>query len=335
MSDHKMIWEKWCDRYFLQLLDKSLNHIPNHPKQFDEMNEAEVHAWLQKINFEEARENAPAKFRVKIPPVEEFCKNMQSLNKTDIFNLPLSLEDNLTLTGTASILEDFANEFGIPCDKPNGYIEFDSEKKEFDLKAARDRYLFMKSVQMHHTEMLEFEKEITSAEKEIVQTDMQSPDLDAESDDSDIDGSIDEGTTTLSARDNSDSKFNALLKKLIEQAQDTVNSCDDSSLDKMVQGLSRGNKKVNDAQCKDRYERTIFHAAVEEKQYTLVNILLAAGINPNAKEGCGATPMSIAVINSDLDMCKILQMNFGASQGELFGSFPTQWGNEKWLLQWS
>ncbi len=113
------------------------------------------------------------------------------------------------------------------------------------------------------------------------------------------------------------------MKKLIEQAQDTVNSCDDSSLDKMAQELLRGNKKVNDAQCKDRYEQTIFHAAVEEKQYTLVNILLAAGINPNAKEGCGATLMLIAVMNSDLEMCKILQMNFGASQSELFGSFPT------------
>ncbi len=73
MSDHKMIWEKWCDCYFLQLLDKSLNRISNHRKQFDEMNEAEVHAWLQKINFN----FAPAKFRVKIPPVEKFCKNMQ------------------------------------------------------------------------------------------------------------------------------------------------------------------------------------------------------------------------------------------------------------------
>lgn len=98
----------------------------------------------------------------------------------------------------------------------------------------------------------------------------------------------------------------------MRQAQDTVTSTDENSLDKMVRELSR-NKKIND--CRDRFGRTIFHAAVEEKQYTLVNILLACGINPNAKEGCGATPMSIVVLNSDLEMCKILAMNFAEYRG--------------------
>ena len=129
MSEHKMLWEKWCDGYFLKLLDQGLNRIPNPPKKLDEMNEAEVHAWLQKIDFEKVKEHMPVKFLVKIPPSEEFCKCKQSVKETDIFNLPLSLEDNSMLTGTASILKEFASEFGIPDDKPNGYIEFDDKKK--------------------------------------------------------------------------------------------------------------------------------------------------------------------------------------------------------------
>jgi ankyrin repeat protein len=319
MSEHKMLWEKWCDRYYLQLLDKSLNRVPDPPKQINEMTEAEVHDWLRNIKFEEMAEDIRVKFRVKIPLVDEFCKSMQSIDKTDIFNLPLSLEDNSTLTGTASILKQFATEFSIPCDKPNGYIEFDNTKKDFDLKAARERYSFMKLVQMHHTEMVAFEKELTSSEKYIAETDVQYPELDGESDDSDSD--TDDATRMLFDKHN-DNKFNTLLKQLTEQAQETVNSYDDHScLDKMVHELSRGNKKIND--CRDRYDRTIFHAAVEEKQYTLVNILLACGINPNVKEGCGATPMSIAVINSDFEMCKLLLTNFGEYQGELFGSFPS------------
>ena len=42
----------------------------------------------------------------------------------------------------------------------------------------------------------------------------------------------------------------------------------------------------------DKYKRTILHCAVEEKNYVLVKILLAVGVDPNCKEGCGATPMS-------------------------------------------
>ncbi|CAB4040389.1 Hypothetical predicted protein [Paramuricea clavata] len=144
------------------------------------------------------------KFRVKIPPVDEFCKSTQSINKTDIFNLPLSLEDNSTLTGIASILEQFATEFNIPCDKPNGYIKFDNTEKDFDLKAARKRYSFMKLVQMHHTEMVAFEKELTSGEKYIAEADVQYTEVDGESDDSDSD--IDDATIMLFDKHN-DNKF--------------------------------------------------------------------------------------------------------------------------------
>ena len=122
-------------------------------------------------------------------------------------------------------------------------------------------------------------------------------DFNVESDDSYDDG----GTKFTPTKDGDE--FDALFKLLVKQAQDTVVSTDEHILDKTILELSR-NSNINN--CRDRYDRTVFHAAVEEQQYTLVNILLACGINPNAKEGCGATPMSLAVINSDLEMCKIL-----------------------------
>ena len=80
-------------------------------------------------------------------------------------------------------------------------------------------------------------------------------------------------------------------------------------------------KEVNET--KDRYERTVFHAAVEEKNHVFAKVLLAVGVNPNIKEGCGATPLSIAVINADMIMCKLLLENFAEHSGAMFGSFPS------------
>ena len=51
--------------------------------------------------------------------------------------------------------------------------------------------------------------------------------------------------------------------------------------------------------------------------------MLSSGTNPNVKEGCGATPLTIAVLNLDFAMCKILVQNFAEYEGEMFGSFPT------------
>ena len=118
-----------------------------------------------------------------------------------------------------------------------------------------------------------------------------------------------------------DEKFNTFYKKIVNLAKQTVESVDDSTLDKIVQALSKKHKELNNT--RDRFGRTVFHAAIEEKCYTLANILLNSGINPNVKEGCGATPLSIAVLNSDMNMCKLLVANFAEyDMRAMFGSFP-------------
>ena len=145
MPDHKSVWEKWCDRYYLQLLSLSLNWLPSPKKAYEAMNETDMNAWIRSIDFEHM--TAQDKCHIKVPPVSEFCKNMQSVKKTEVFNLPLSLEDNATLTGTAAIFEEFSKEFKIPSDESNAYLEFDNANKKFDVKTARERYVFIKSLE--------------------------------------------------------------------------------------------------------------------------------------------------------------------------------------------
>lgn len=166
MPDHKTMWEKWCDRYYLQLLNSFLNYIPASPKSFEEMNEVEINTWLRNTSFEDW--NTPAKYIIKISSVYEFGKNTQLPEKTNVVTLPLSLEDNSTLTGTAAVLEEFGKEFNLPCSNDSGmYIEFDRTKKEFDIKSARERYVFTKSLEEHRNVMAQMEKQMTSTDKDI------------------------------------------------------------------------------------------------------------------------------------------------------------------------
>ena len=79
MPEQKMLWKNWCDRYYIHLLDKCLNDLPTPPKPFFEMSEAEVHAWLQDVNFEVTNNK---QFRIQVPSLDEFLKNMQSTDKT-------------------------------------------------------------------------------------------------------------------------------------------------------------------------------------------------------------------------------------------------------------
>ena len=90
------------------------------------MSEQEINLRLEQPNFKEEKQQ---RYKIMIPPVEEFCKKMQSTEKSEVINLPLSLEDNSTLTGTAAIVDVFAKEFAIPQGQSSRYIEFNNATK--------------------------------------------------------------------------------------------------------------------------------------------------------------------------------------------------------------
>jgi ankyrin repeat protein len=316
MPDHKTLWEKWCDRYYLQLLNSFLNYIPALPKPFEEMNDVEISTWLRDTKFEDP--NTPAKYNIKISPVSEFCKNMQSTDKTDVVTLPLSLEDNSTLTGTAAVLEEFGKEFSLPCAKdPRIYIEFDRTKKEFDIKSARERYVFIKSLEEHRNLMAQMERQMASTDKdiEIDYFPLQSTERD-QSSESDSDELI-----ACSKQPEADDEFKGFFNKLAAAVQDITSSSDESLLDGLIQEISTLRKKL---ECTlDQYGRTVLHEAVEKRNHALANILISSGINPNSKEGCGATPLCIAVLNTDATLCELLLNNFAEYTGGMFGNFPS------------
>ena len=321
MPEHKKAWKDWCDAYFLDLIDKSLNVVPKPPKPLAEMTETEFNTWFSKVDLANLESNGGKKFKVKVPSKQELCSKSQC-DKTDIINLQLSLEDNATLTGTAAVFKEFGKEFSIPCPDTHE-IPFDSSNKKFDIASARTQYAFIKSVNLHHAEMLTMEKQMKSMEKQmdvLTHDDFSSSDTDSGGSDDDETCGQDKLVQKPSQKQN-DEKFKELYERICKQVKDSTTPGNESLLDDLIQRLSNDVNKINAT--RDQYERTVFHYAVEMRKYALVKVLLTVGVNPNAKEGCGATPMTIAVINSDLRMTKLLLDNFAEFEGPLFGALPS------------
>ena len=82
-----------------------------------------------------------------------------------------------------------------------------------------------------------------------------------------------------------DEKFAEFCTKITKQVQESAHSNDDFSLDNLVHHLSNDMKRINSST--DKYEKTILHCAVEEKNYVLEKILLAVGVDPNFKKVVG------------------------------------------------
>lgn len=150
---------------------------------------------------------------------------MQANEKTNVCNLPLSLEDNSTLLGTAALFETFSKELDIPCDDLNDYIEFDENSKEFNIASARDRLLFLKSLQEHRNQMKNLEKQMTTYEKEIEETELDFHERESEhSDDSDSDAL----TKNRALRKPPNENFDKLFHNLTENTQEVKQSGDET-----------------------------------------------------------------------------------------------------------
>ena len=242
-------------------------------------------------------------YKINPPSKQEHCRNFQLL-KTD----------NSTLTGTASILEKFAEELSIPCPS-NLEIPFDTARKTFNILAARTQYEFNKSVEEHKNDMSEMVMQIDSCEKGF---DFGNPlfDYSGESSDNEEDNanvSPDNGVQQISLED--------FFLKVLHQTSAAVYLKNDNLLDNLIDHLYKDEECSN--ALTDKYGRNVFHLAVERKQHALIKVLLSIGINPDCKEGCGATPMTLAVLNGDTTMCQILLGSYADYNGPLFGSFPT------------
>ena len=91
-----------------------------------------------------------------------------------------------------------------------------------------------------------------------------------------------------------DTEFNDMFKELIERVNSAI-----TEQDLQVLALYLEKHRSRWESKRDRYGRTIIHAAVENQRSKLLKFLITVGCNINEMEGCGATPLTLAVCNNE------------------------------------
>ena len=91
----------------------------------------------------------------------------QGTEQSKTLILPLSLENNASITGTALILEDFVKEFVIPCMYAKVVLPYDEKLQNFNIEAARKHYKFLYLLQEHKKERQQLQEQLTTLEKQL------------------------------------------------------------------------------------------------------------------------------------------------------------------------
>jgi hypothetical protein len=240
--------------------------------------------------------------------------------KSNVHVLPLSLEDNSTLTGTAAILDQFSSEFNLSSTIENPEtLPFNKQKKEFSIKEGRAHAEFALMMSQHKENMTTILEKLQATDIEYKNTfDTNAIDNINGSDD-ESDDSESEFSTTLTQAQKHFSKCDKMFKELYDNiAAKVEESMYNESVASLIEMLRTMNLSVT-----DHLGRTLLHVACEHGNVNLASCLLQAGINPNAKEMCGATALVISIIQKNKQLCQLLIHHQACVTGPLFVTIPS------------
>ena len=292
-------WGDSKDLYLAKLLDTGLNAVPPSQQQFSSMTELEFTSWLKKQNL---NTTSVSKKKYVLN-----CSSTLSESTTECTNtlvLPLSLENNATITGTASVLEEFGKEFNIPCNHARVVLPYDERMKTFNIDDARKHHKFLYLLQEHKKDMEQLMQQLSNMEKEVTNAD---DPTEVESDEEIGDEGENETLQNYSFQ-KIDGKFKKIYEKLAQKMWNARLSGDPAVTIEMKQYMSiiRGSWE----KATDHHGSTVMHHAVQNGNYALVKTLLNAGANINVKEKCCATPLTLAILKGDEEIVRILLENF-------------------------
>ena len=243
------VFEASKDENLVNLLDTGLNTIPTSEQKFCAMSEQEFNTWLKSLSLYNSRSQ---KYKLHKPALKEANKG-----PTKAIILPLSIENNATITGTAAVLEKFGKEFKIPCAHAKVALPFDESKKTFDIEGARKHHEFLYLLQEHKKEMIPLKESLTSIEKQL-------PDIEGESGEEEIDDeeSSDNSHGGGETFQNIDGKFKKIYNKLIDRMWHANQSLDAAAVVEFRQYLQTNCHLWDNAT--DHHDSTILHHAVQK-----------------------------------------------------------------------
>ena len=163
-SKEDKVFEDLKDTYILTAMDKAYNSMSNSKQKLGDMMESEFNRWLSTHDF--AR--GATKYKIKIPATENLVYMEISCTKTNAFVLPLSLENNATISSTSAILQEIETEFKLySSDKGTEFLPYDMLNGRFDVELARSRFEYINSQIKHFSDMTNFEHDLHNTEMHL------------------------------------------------------------------------------------------------------------------------------------------------------------------------
>jgi hypothetical protein len=242
--------------------------------------------------------------------------------------LPLSLEYNSTVLGTMSILDNLSKLFSLLHDKKQAeYLPFDCITKNVDAASAQSHFELLLSQKTHTMYMKSLEIRMQSNDKTLDDLTENYFDHDDDSDE-EKSGDLDTGNSNPEAitLEQEKHRFEIEDKPFWESYnllhQDPLKVISSNSEESYINSVEN-QKNREYATITDHLKRCMLHVAVEKNDANFAKYLVDLGLNVNAREGCGLTPLSLAVLGKNSAMCKFLVESGAMYSGPLFTSIPS------------
>ena len=266
------------------------------------MTESEFNRWLSTHDFT----RGATKYKIKIPATENLLDIKNSCTKTNAFVLPQEIEREFKLYSA-----DKGTEF-LPYNMLNGC---------FDVELARSRFEYINSQMKHFSDMTSFEHDLHNTEMHLEGLTLNDL-LDEESDDDDNDKSDgnDHGTIATckdsSSRPNAtctlenerqrfrkeDEEFWQVYNSISSRVHNAISSNNEEQFIQTIKSMATENLEKH----VDHLKRSLLHIAIEKADNQLTKAIICSGFNVNKKEGCGLTPLHLAIMSSNTNMVQFL-----------------------------
>ena len=304
------------------------NNVPAMKKKFKDVTESEYNKWLSNADFAKL---PPRKYKINLTDLKSIVNS--SKEKSNAFVLPLSIEDNATIAGTASLPDDFAAESGLPsCNKNPELLLFDSVKGNFDIKLARTRFEYLSSQYRHQSYIADLQESLISKEKKLdgVTTNDLLNEAFEDKDDTDED-TVDYGSPekdniscTLQSENHQFRKEDEDFWKLYNCLATEVDSIHGQlNYEEHLLGIIEKFSKQGLEEIQDHLKRTLLHVSVEKGHNHLAKCIIYSGFNVNVKEGCGLTPLHLGLVSGNIPMSLFLLERNAKFDGPSFSALPS------------
>ena len=134
----------------------ALNCVPESEEQIKSATNEDLRKFADAA---QVRQQLPAEkktYKISVPAVDEEFPELGT-TKTLIYPLPISHENQCSTVGLANNLDRFSAEFGFKCNRNPKYMPKKSAGKEFALEKAYERFAFIKSLEKHKEQQVEYE----------------------------------------------------------------------------------------------------------------------------------------------------------------------------------